>query len=96
MQNFLFGNVEEILPKFIEEKKIIPDVVFLDPPRKGCDKKTIETLLNIIPRKIIYISCNPATLSRDLALLERKYDIKKISICDMFPRNKSLRGNFCS
>ena len=61
------------------------DVVFIDPPRKGCDKNVIETLLNVKPNKIVYISCNPATLARDLKVLEEEYSLKKIAICDMFP-----------
>ena len=82
---FFVGNVEEELPRFIKEKNIKPDVVFVDPPRKGCDKGALETLLNIESKKIVYVSCNPATLGRDLKILEEKYEIKKIAICDMFP-----------
>ena len=57
----------------------------MDPPRKGCDKTALDTLLQIEPKKIVYVSCNPATLARDLKILEEKYEIKEISICDMFP-----------
>lgn len=81
---FIVGNVEEELPKLVQEN-VKPDVVFLDPPRKGCDKTTLETLLNIKPQKIVYISCNPATLARDLKILEEKYEIKEITPVDMFP-----------
>ena len=69
----------------MEEEKVTPDVVFLDPPRKGCDKKTLETLLEIEPRKIVYISCNSATLARDLKILESKYKIGNVQPVDMFP-----------
>lgn len=82
---FLVGNVEEELPKFIQKENIKPDVVFIDPPRKGCDNVAIETLLRITPKKIIYISCNPATLARDLAKLRKKYEIKEVQPLDMFP-----------
>lgn len=82
---FFTGDVEEKLPKFIKENNIKPDVVFLDPPRKGCDKAALETIIKIIPKKIVYVSCNPATLGRDLKILEQKYELKKIAICDMFP-----------
>ena len=85
MRIFLFGDVENVLPKFLEERKILPDVVFLDPPRKGCERSAIETLLKIESQKIVYVSCNPASLARDLALFEEKYEIKKLAICDMFP-----------
>lgn len=81
---FFVGDVEKALPEFIKERHIIPDVVFLDPPRKGCDKVALETLMQIKPKKIVYVSCNPATLGRDLKILEDKYEFKKLAICDMF------------
>ena len=61
------------------------DVVFLDPPRKGLDNPLIESLLKLAPLKIVYVSCNPSTLARDLALLKEKYDIKQVQPVDMFP-----------
>lgn len=82
---FFVGDVEVTLPEFIKERNISPDVVFVDPPRKGCDKTAIDTLLGLEPKKIVYVSCNPATLGRDLKIFEEKYEIKKIAICDMFP-----------
>lgn len=82
---FIVGNVEDILPDFVKNNKTIPDVVFIDPPRKGCDKIVIETLLKVKPKKIIYISCNPATLVRDLKMLKDKYEIQEITPVDMFP-----------
>jgi len=87
---FMVGDVENVLPKFLEENDIKPDVVFLDPPRKGCDKTAIDTLLGIEPKKIVYISCNPASLARDLGLFEEKYEIKEITLVDMFPRNADM------
>ena len=81
---FFVGDVENVLPKFIEERGINPDVVFIDPPRKGCDRTAIETLLKIMPKRIVYVSCNPASLGRDLKIFEEKYNIEKIAICDMF------------
>lgn len=82
---FFVGDVEKTLPEFIKQRDIKPDVVFIDPPRKGCDKVALDTLLKIEPKKIVYVSCNPATLGRDLKILEEKYEIKEISICEMFP-----------
>lgn len=82
---FFVGDVEKTLPEFIKERNIIPDVVFVDPPRKGCDKTALDTILHIEPKRIVYVSCNPATLARDLKILEEKYEIEEISICDMFP-----------
>lgn len=82
---FFVGDVENELPKFIKDRNVNADVVFVDPPRKGCDKTAIDTLLKIKPKKIVYVSCNPATLARDLKIFEEKYKINKIAICDMFP-----------
>ena len=79
------GDTEKLLSDLIEKEKIIPDVVVVDPPRKGLDKNTIENIKNIKPKKVIYISCNPATLIRDLSYLEDKYKIKEIQPVDMFP-----------
>lgn len=82
---FLAGEVEKILEELIHEYKIIPDIVMVDPPRKGLDDKSIQNLLEIKPKRLIYISCNPATLVRDLAKLEKLYEIKNIQPVDMFP-----------
>lgn len=82
---FYTGDVEEILPKIIKDKYLKPNIVFIDPPRKGLDNKTREVLLNLSADKIIYISCNPATFARDIAELEEKYKIEKIQPVDMFP-----------
>ena len=82
---FFVGDVENVLPEFIKETEELPDVVFIDPPRKGCDKTAIDTLLKIEPKKLVYVSCNPATLARDVKLLEEKYSLEKLSLVDMFP-----------
>ena len=98
---FFVGEVENVLPKLIEERQLVADVIFIDPPRKGCDPTTLDTILKIEPKKIIYISCNPATLARDLKDLTKKYEIKKVQPVDMFPYTShvecvvllGLRGN---
>lgn len=62
-----------------------PDVVVVDPPRKGCDGKLIDTILNIRPERIVYVSCDPATLARDVKLLgQGGYELKRVRACDMF------------
>ena len=66
-------------------KKIKPNVIFVDPPRRGLDRNTIDNILWLKPEKLIYISCNPATMVRDLKLLEAEYEIKEIQPVDMFP-----------
>lgn len=82
---FYAGDVEQILDNLLKEKNIQPEVVFVDPPRKGLDQHTIDTILKIKPTKVVYISCNPATLVRDLKKMEQEYDIQKIQPVDMFP-----------
>lgn len=82
---FSAGDVEKLLQDLIYTKKIKPDVVFVDPPRRGLDENTVNNLLKIEPKKIVYISCNPATLMRDLKVFEKKYDITKIIPVDLFP-----------
>ena len=82
---FIAGDTEQILTDLIDNKKIIPDIVIVDPPRRGLDNTTINNILKIKPKKVTYISCNPATLTRDLSLLEDLYEIKMIQPVDMFP-----------
>ena len=82
---FIAGDVEKVLGNLIQKQKIIPDIVMVDPPRRGLDNRSIENLLDIKPKRIIYISCNPATLVRDLAKLEYLYEVKSIEPVDMFP-----------
>ena len=79
------GDTEQLLEKLVENEKITPDVIVIDPPRKGLDKTTVENIQKIKPKKVIYISCNPATLVRDLSYLEELYKIKEIQPVDMFP-----------
>ena len=82
---FYCGDVEEILETVLEKKNINPNVIFVDPPRKGLDDKTIKNIIKLKPERFVYISCNPATLVRDLAKLNEIYDIKEIQTLDMFP-----------
>ena len=87
---FLAGDVEKVLTKLLKERNIKPDIIVVDPPRKGLDKVTIKNILNVRPRKLVYISCNPATLVRDLKELEEEYDIGGIKPVDMFPFTKHV------
>ncbi len=82
---FYVGKAEEVVPYLYEEGKKA-DVVVVDPPRKGCDEKVLETIVNMNPTKVVYVSCNPSTLARDLAYLEeRGYKAVEIQPVDMFP-----------
>lgn len=84
--SFYVGKSEEVTPKLIREG-FIPDVIVVDPPRKGCDAALLKTILDTAPKRVVYISCDPATLARDLAVLcgEGDYRIDKVQPVDMFP-----------
>ena len=82
---FYAGDVEIVLDDLINNKGISADIVMFDPPRKGLDRNSVNNILKIKPKKIVYISCNPATLIRDLSFFEDQYDIKTIVPVDMFP-----------
>lgn len=81
---FIAGDVEKILSNLIDNN-IIPNIVIVDPPRRGLDKITIENIIKIGPERFAYISCNPATLVRDLKEFEKFYNIDFIQPVDMFP-----------
>ena len=87
---FIAGDVEKVLDDLINKKNVIPDIIMIDPPRKGMDENSIKNILKISPKKLVYISCNPATLVRDLAEFEEKYIIKTIEPVDMFPYSKHV------
>ena len=82
--DFIVGDVEFAFDKLLKEDGVVPNVVFVDPPRRGLDDVTIENLNKLNLDKIVYISCNPATLVRDLAKLEDKYKVEKIVPVDNF------------
>ena len=64
------------------------DVVVLDPPRKGCDENVLNTILHINPKKIVYVSCDPATMARDVKILtQQNYCVKLVQPVDMFPHS---------
>ena len=91
------GDTTTELPKLIN--KIKEDIiVVLDPPRKGCSKEVMETLAKVQPSKILYISCNPSTLARDLFNFNQctdNYKIKYIQPYDMFPQTKHVETLVC-
>ncbi|NLP41216.1 MAG: 23S rRNA (uracil(1939)-C(5))-methyltransferase RlmD [Veillonellaceae bacterium] len=83
---FIVGDAIEIMPDLFKQG-IRPDVIVVDPPRAGCDKLVLETFVNMNPERIVYVSCNPATLARDLAVLdEYGYKTREIQPVDMFPQ----------
>ena len=89
---FFVGKAEEVLPEFYEKKSretetdmLHPDVIVVDPPRKGCDEKCLETMIRMKPDRIVYVSCDPATLARDLKILcGGGYELRKVRPVDQF------------
>ncbi len=88
---FFVGKAEEVLPEFYANDRkndadmLTPDVIVVDPPRKGCDEKCLETMLKMEPQRIVYVSCDSATLARDLKILcEEKYELVKWQVFDQF------------
>lgn len=82
---FYVGKAEEVLPQKYEEEGIRADVIVVDPPRKGCEPEVLDTMLHMKPERIVYVSCDSATLARDLKILcEKEYQIEKVAVCDMF------------
>lgn len=82
---FICGDVEKVLADLLDNKKVQPNVILVDPPRRGLDSTTLQNILKVQPQKVVYISCNPATMVRDLKQLEEKYEIKGMQPVDMFP-----------
>ena len=101
---FFTGKAEEVLPEFYSHKGQVfedrtedaqemlhPDVIVVDPPRKGCDERCLETIARMQPRRVVYVSCDSATLARDLKYLcEHGYELKKVQPVDMFPQTVSI------
>jgi 23S rRNA (uracil1939-C5)-methyltransferase len=85
---FHAGEVEQLLPRLA----LSPQIVLLDPPRKGCDATVLETLKQLRPQRIVYVSCNPSTLARDLKLLcgDRTYQLDRVQPADFFPQTAHI------
>lgn len=79
--------------ELLREEGITPDVIILDPPRKGCDKALLDTVVQMSPKKIVYVSCDSATLARDLEILKNKdYITQRVTAVDMFPRTPHVEA----
>lgn len=82
---FYVGKAEEVLPEQYEKEGIYADVIVVDPPRKGCDDLCLDTIVKMSPKRVVYVSCDSATLARDLRYLaDRGYEVEKVRCCDMF------------
>lgn len=84
---FFVGKAEEVLPEQYEKNHVYADVIVVDPPRKGCDEACLNTIVKMAPKRVVYVSCDSATLARDMKFLaERGYKVEKVRGCDMFPQ----------
>lgn len=82
---FFVGKAEEVLPEQYERNHVHADVIVVDPPRKGCDAVCLDTIVKMAPQRVVYVSCDSATLARDVKYLgERGYGVEKVRGCDMF------------
>ena len=77
---FFVGKAEEVLPEKYEKDKVYADVIVVEPPIKGCDCLCLDTIVKMGPKKVVYVSCDSATLARDV-----KYLVERGRCCDMFP-----------
>lgn len=88
---FYEGKAEEVLPRMYREEGIRADVIVVDPPRKGCDRACLDTMLSMMPKRIVYVSCDSATLARDLKILcEGGYGLREVQPVDMFPQTAGI------
>ncbi|MBY7142687.1 23S rRNA (uracil(1939)-C(5))-methyltransferase RlmD [Virgibacillus sp. NKC19-3] len=87
---FAVGQAEKVMPKW-KEQGLDPDLIVVDPPRKGCDIDFLEAMMAMKPKRIVYVSCNPSTLARDLRILEDGgYETKQVQPIDMFPNTSHV------
>ncbi len=83
---FFVGKAEEVLPEKYKKDGIFADVIVVDPPRKGCDTACLDTILKMTPQRVVYVSCDSATLARDLKVLcGGGYEVERVRAVDMFP-----------
>ncbi|MGJ7919120.1 23S rRNA (uracil(1939)-C(5))-methyltransferase RlmD [Neobacillus sp. LXY-4] len=85
------GKAEEVLPKWTK-KGWKPDVIVVDPPRTGLDQQLLNTILQVEPKKVVYVSCNPSTLAKDIQVLGAKFKVEYIQPVDMFPHTAQIES----
>src|SRR5699024_5103366 len=89
---FVVGQAEKIMPWW-SAQGLRPDVITVDPPRKGCDEALLKAMINMQPKRIVYVSCNPSTLARDLRILEDGgYKTQEVQPVDMFPQTMHVES----
>ncbi|WP_057760805.1 23S rRNA (uracil(1939)-C(5))-methyltransferase RlmD [Cytobacillus praedii] len=86
---YVTGKAEILLPKWVKEGWK-PDVIIVDPPRTGLDEQLLKTILKVKPKKVVYVSCNPSTLAKDISVLNRSYKVEMMQPVDMFPQTSHV------
>lgn len=89
---FFAGDIKETLQKDFTNRHGRPDIIITDPPRSGMHLDVVKELLEIAPQKIVYVSCNPATQARDIAILDEKYQVARVQPVDMFPHTHHVEN----
>ena len=89
---FFAGDIKDMLTPEFTEQHGHPDVMVIDPPRAGMHGDVVKQALQILPKKIVYVSCNPATQARDINLMAEKYELKKVQPVDMFPHTHHVEN----
>ena len=89
---FYAGDMKDILTDGFIAEHGNPDVMIIDPPRAGMHEDVVKVILNAAPRKLVYVSCNPATQARDIALLDAKYKVMEVQPVDMFPHTHHVEN----
>ena len=89
---FYAGDMKDVLTKEFVAKHGVPDVMIIDPPRAGMHQDVVDVILESEPARIVYVSCNPATQARDIALLDAKYKVVEVQPVDMFPHTQHVEN----
>ena len=89
---YFSGDMKDIFTHAFIRENGIPSVLIVNPPREGIDKKVIEKIIDIEPKKIVYVSCNSSTLARDLFFFQKTYEISKLQTIDMFPHTSHVEN----
>ena len=89
---FYAGDMKDILTNDFVQQHGTPDIIITDPPRAGMHPDVVNVILNATPARIVYVSCNPATQARDLALLDAQYEVMAVQPVDMFPHTPHVEN----
>ena len=89
---FFAGDMKKVLDDAFIAKHGMPEVIVSDPPRAGMDEDVVKKILDICPQRLVYVSCNPATQARDIALMQERYEVKKVQPVDMFPHTHHVEN----